>query len=232
MEVGSLIRRAAQHFKDAPCLVEGARVVSFREFDDLTDRLGNGLLRSGLVPGDRVGVLMPNGIDCLIAYYALAKSGLVRVSLNVREKPKDHAYKLEDSGSRAIFCSEHEIVPEGIELCFRPAAFLDRAESERAAMTFLVPSMIAMVMEEPRCAVARLTLRRIVYGASPIADGLLRRAETRFGKLFAQTSGQAESPMVITCLRPADHDRIGSCGRPFPTVEAGAGHEDRNFLGP
>src|SRR5258708_13163859 len=121
MQVGSLIRRAAQEVKDGACLVGGERVGSFREFDDLTDRLGNGLLRSGLVPGDRVGVLMPNGIDCLIAYYALAKSGLVRVSLNVREKSKDHAYKLEDSGSRAIVCSEHEIVPGGIELCFRPA---------------------------------------------------------------------------------------------------------------
>ncbi len=29
-----------------------------------------------LEPGDRVGVLVPNGIDCLVAYYALAKSGL------------------------------------------------------------------------------------------------------------------------------------------------------------
>src|SRR5260370_41940095 len=118
MQVGSLIRRAAQQFKDAPCLVEGERVVSFREFDDLTDRLGNGLLRSGLVPGDRVGVLMPNGIDCLIAYYAPAQSRLVRVALNVREKLMDHAYKLQDSGSRAMFGSDHEIVPPGIAVCF------------------------------------------------------------------------------------------------------------------
>src|ERR1700726_3314503 len=101
MQVVSLIRRAAQQFKDAPCLVEGERVVSFREFDDLTDRLGNGLLRSGLVPGDRVGVLMPNGIDCLIAYYALAKSGLVRVSLNVREKSTDPAGARGAHGTRA-----------------------------------------------------------------------------------------------------------------------------------
>ena len=43
--------------------------------------------------------------------------------------------------------------------------------------------------------------------------------EARFGRVFAQTYGQAESPMVITCLRPKDHDRIGSCGRPFTIVE-------------
>ena len=34
MQIGSLIRRAALHFGEAPCLVEGERVVSnFREFD-------------------------------------------------------------------------------------------------------------------------------------------------------------------------------------------------------
>ena len=38
-------------------------------------RLGNALLARGLVPGDRVGVALPNSIECIIAYYALAKSG-------------------------------------------------------------------------------------------------------------------------------------------------------------
>ena len=33
MQIGTLIRRAAIQFGDAPCLVEGERVVSFREFD-------------------------------------------------------------------------------------------------------------------------------------------------------------------------------------------------------
>jgi acyl-CoA synthetase (AMP-forming)/AMP-acid ligase II len=102
VQIGALIRRAALHFGDAPCLVEGERVLSFREFDALTDRLGNALLVEGLEPGDRVGVLLPNGIECLVAYYALAKSGLVRVSLNTRETFENHAYKLADSESRAV----------------------------------------------------------------------------------------------------------------------------------
>jgi acyl-CoA synthetase (AMP-forming)/AMP-acid ligase II len=102
MQVGALIRRAALYFGDAPCLVEGPRVVSFLAFNALTDRLGNALLALGLEPGDRVGVLMPNGIDCLVVYYALAKSGLVRVSLNARETHDNHAYKLTDSQSRAV----------------------------------------------------------------------------------------------------------------------------------
>lgn len=330
MQIGSLIRRAAVQFKDAPCLVEGGRVESFRDFDALTDRLGNALLETGLQPGDRVGVLLPNGIDCLVAYYALAKSGLVRVSLNTRETPDNHAYKLADSGSRGVICGEGETVPDSLEFIFRPdqiavmtregsdspcavdraldapyrlgytggttgkpkgvtltmrgegaelsafltdlmpemrqgdtflhaapiahasgafflpalargvrsvvmkkfepTDFIRLAEAETASMTFLVPTMLAMILEQPACVSANLEFRRIAYGASPIAETLLRRAEARFGKIFAQSYGQAESPMVITCLKPEDHDRIGSCGRPFTTVEAGIVDDDDVFL--
>lgn len=332
MQVGSIIRRAAMHYKDAPCLVEDARIVTFRDFDRLTDQLGNALLATGLKPGDRVGVLLPNGIDCLVAYYALAKSGLVRVSLNTRETPDNHAYKLADSGSRAVICGDEEIVPETLDFVFRPdeiaemtstgaqtpcavdrdleapyrlgytggttgrpkgvtltmrgetaelsafltdlmpdmrqgdtflhaapiahasgafflpalvrgvrslvmkkfdpASFIALAEAEQASMTFLVPTMLAMIMEQPACESADLRLRRIAYGASPIAETLLRKGEARFGKVFAQTYGQAESPMVITCLKPDEHDRVGSCGRPFTTVEAGIVDDDDNFLAP
>lgn len=332
MHIGSLIRRAAVQYKDAPCLVEGARVVSFRAFDELTDRLGNALLARGLRVGDRVGVLLPNGIDCLVAYYALAKSGLIRVSLNTRDTPAEHAYKLDDSGCRAVFCTEDAVVPASMEMRFEPAelqamaetgpahpcavdrdleapyrlgytggttgrskavtltmrgetaelsafltdlmpglrekdtflhaapiahasgafflpalvrgvrslvmkkfdpaAFIALAEREQATSTFLVPTMLAMVMEEPALAGARLALNRIAYGASPISPALLARAESRFGRVFAQTYGQAESPMVITCLKPEDHDRVGSCGRPFTTVEVAIVDDEDRFLPP
>src|SRR5690606_8022565 len=65
-----------------------------------------------------------------------------------------------------------------------------------------------------------------------ISPALLARAESRFGRIFAQTYGQAESPMVITCLKPEEHDRSGSCGRPYAFVEAGNVDENDRFLPP
>jgi acyl-CoA synthetase (AMP-forming)/AMP-acid ligase II len=324
MQIGALIRRAALYYRDAPCLVEGKRVVSFRDFDVLTDRLGNALLERGFVPGDRVGVLLPNGIDCLVAYYALAKAGLVRVSLNTRETLDNHAFKLTDSGSQGVIHDGGErfnveiaigarelvemmssgssapcavdrdldapyrlgytggttgrskavtlttrgelaelsafltdLVPnirEGdtflhaapiahasgafflpslvrgarsvVMAKFDPEEFVQLAAREQAELTFLVPTMLAMVLEAPSIGAARFALRCIAYGASPIAPALLRRAEDRFGRVFAQTYGQAESPMVITCLRPQDHDRVGSCGRPFTIVDVAVFDEE------
>jgi acyl-CoA synthetase (AMP-forming)/AMP-acid ligase II len=330
MQIGALIRRAAVYYRDAPCLVEGDRAVGFREFDVLTDRLGNALLARGFVPGDRIGVLLPNGIDCLVAYYALAKAGLVRVSLNTRETLDDHAFKLAHSGSRGVIHNgvsrlDVEIAIGSRELAelvasrpdadcavdrdldapyrlgftggttgrskavtltmrgelaelsafltdllpdiqegdtflhaapiahasgafflpslvrgarslvmakFDPEEFVKLAAQEQAELTFLVPTMLAMVLEAPSIADAELALRRIAYGASPIAPALLERAEARFGRVFAQTYGQAESPMVITCLGPKDHDRIGSCGRPFTIVEVAVFDETDRPLPP
>jgi acyl-CoA synthetase (AMP-forming)/AMP-acid ligase II len=329
MQIGSFVRRAALHFRAAPCLAENGRLLSFKEFDEVTDRVGNALLASGLRPGDRVGVLMPNGVDCIIAYYALAKAGLVRVSLNTRELEDDHRYKLNDSGSRAVIhtgayrdlgvditfdgerfqelirwadrrpcCVDRPLDaplrlgytggttgrPKAVTLTtrgelselsaflidlvpdirrtdtflhaapiahasgafflpalvrgarsvimpkFDPAQFLEVSEREGATLTFLVPTMLAMILEVPERPDARRSLRRIVYGASPIAASVLRRAEARYGRIFSQTYGQAESPMVITCLRPEEHDRIGSCGRPFTCVEVAVMNEQNQMV--
>ena len=317
MQIGEYIRRAGVMYGDSPALTEGGRTLGFRAFDQATDRLGNALLAEGFAPGDRVGVLLPNGIDCLITYYALAKSGLVRVSLNVRETAADHRYKLGDSGARGLihngadgfdvamaydvpalrrliddgpagacrvdrdleaplrlgFTGGTTGAPKAVTLTtlgetaelsaflmdlvpdlepgdrflhaapiahasgafflpalvrgahalimphFDAAGFLDLAERERATHTFLVPTMLAMILEEPAIESATLAFKRICYGASPIAPSLLERAIVRFGPVFAQTYGQAESPMVITCLGPEDHDRVGSCGRPYTTVD-------------
>lgn len=330
MQIGSLIRRAALHYGDAPCITEGNRTLTFRQFDAATDRLGNALLAKGLKPGDRVGVILPNSIDCLIAYYAVLKAGLVRVQLNIRETIDNHLYKLADSGSRAVIHSGVEGVSAEITIAaqdlgelilggreepcavdraldaplrlgytggttgkakgvtlttrgelvelsvfltdllpelaraetflhaapiahasgafflpslvrgvhsvvmpkFAAGEFIELAERTGAAYTFLVPTMIAMVLEEPRVAAAGLRLRRIAYGAASIAPSLMQRAERRFGRIFSQCYGQAESPMAITCLRPEDHDRIGSCGRPFSVVEVAIFDEQDRPLPP
>ena len=82
MQIGTRSVGQAASIGAAPALIDGERVLTFAEFDDLTDRLGTPCLARGLQEGDRVAVLMPNGIDGVVAYYALAKAGLVRVPLN------------------------------------------------------------------------------------------------------------------------------------------------------
>ena len=319
MQIADLIRRAGRQFGAAPALVEPDRSVSFAEFDELTDRLGHALLGRGLAAGDRVAVMMPNGIDGVVSYYALAKAGLVRVPLNTRETPAEHAYKIDDSQARALICAGDPPAPTEITIAagelpgliaaappgpcdvrrgpdeplrlaytggttgrpkavvlttgselaevgnflvdllpnlrpdsvmlhaapithgsgafflphlvkgapnvilprFTAGAFLNAARRYRATTTFMVPTMIAMLLEEPPGVAAGLALERLCYGGAPIAPAVLQRGLDRFGAVFTQLYGQAEAPLAITCLQPWEHtaDRLASAGKPYTFVE-------------
>jgi acyl-CoA synthetase (AMP-forming)/AMP-acid ligase II len=102
---------------------------------------------------------------------------------------------------------------------FDARSFLETAARTRATATFLVPTMIAMLLEEPDAGSADLALRRLCYGGAPIAPTVAARALDVFGPVLVQTYGQAEAPLCITLLRPDEHDRPGAAGRPYTLVE-------------
>ncbi len=88
--------------------------------------------------------------------------------------------------------------------------------------TMMVPAMIDMVVAaaERRGIAALSGVRRICYGASPIAEGSLRRAIALFGCDFLQGYGLTETAGVATILMPADH-RLALAGRPDLLRSAG-----------
>ena len=88
----------------------------------------------------------------------------------------------------------------------------------------LVPAMLTMLLDEPGASAADFaTLRKVVYGGSPIAEPLLRRCLDVMGCEFAQIYGLTETCASAVCLPPADHvpgsPRLAAAGRPYPGVE-------------
>jgi acyl-CoA synthetase (AMP-forming)/AMP-acid ligase II len=118
MQIGDIVRRAARSYGSAPAIVFGDRTLSFEEFDAATDRLGNALLAMGLQPRDRVGILLPNGIEYLIAVHALAKAGFVYFTLNVRDTPTDHEYRIGDAQARALLTADTSFAPGSVDMVF------------------------------------------------------------------------------------------------------------------
>jgi acyl-CoA synthetase (AMP-forming)/AMP-acid ligase II len=110
---------------------------------------------------------------------------------------------------------------------FEPEDFLAIVERERATGTFVVPTMIAMLLEAARTTHCDLSsLKTISYGGAPIAAGLLQAALDRFGNVFVQVYGSCEAPHPMTVLSRSDHlalraheHRFGSIGREVLTAE-------------
>jgi fatty-acyl-CoA synthase len=108
---------------------------------------------------------------------------------------------------------------------FEPDSFCRLVESEKINFTFLVPTMLYVLLDHPASRDFDLSsLETVVYGAAPMSADRLGAAIERFGPIFVQLYGQTEAPMVITALRKVDHDparpeRLASCGLPCSSVQ-------------
>src|SRR5512137_300674 len=69
-------------FPDKTALIYMGRALSFREVDELSNRLANFLIASGLRPDDVVGLHMPNIPANYIAFIGVQKAGCVSTGLS------------------------------------------------------------------------------------------------------------------------------------------------------
>jgi long-chain acyl-CoA synthetase len=88
-----------------------------------------------------------------------------------------------------------------------------------------VPVVLQAILEAPGVRPEDFSsLRKLLYGAAPISESVLRRAMELLGCDLFQLYGMTETSGAIIQLDPADHDpsrpgRLRACGRRYPWVE-------------
>jgi len=94
----ALLEEAAQEYPEAPCTIFKGAKISYREMNELTDRLAAGLAGVGLKKGDRVGLLVPNTPQFVMAYFAILKAGGVVVATNPLYSSREIEHQVNDAG--------------------------------------------------------------------------------------------------------------------------------------
>ncbi len=103
----AMLRAAAIGHPAAEALVSGGDRLSYVELDHVVDRLAADLTVQGIAPGDRVAILLENGIPFVIVLAAIVRIGAIAVLLNIREEQPELAYVLDHSGSVGLFYSSN-----------------------------------------------------------------------------------------------------------------------------
>ena len=103
--IGDMLDRQAERFgnREAVCFPELDVRWSYAELRARVDRLARGLIGLGLQPGERVAVLAPNRPEWLLLEYALAKAGLVMVTVNTAYREHELGYLLAQGRVAALF---------------------------------------------------------------------------------------------------------------------------------
>jgi len=102
MNISSLLIESAKRRPKHPAIRFHDRTLSYGELNREVDRLSHGLVHTGLRPGEVCVLMIPNSIEWVIIYYALAKIGAIVLPVNFlyRKGELDHIFK--DSGARAF----------------------------------------------------------------------------------------------------------------------------------
>jgi amino acid adenylation domain-containing protein len=98
------LRAAAVRSPDRTAVVVAQRAVSYSELDRLVDNFAVHLRTAGVTRGDRVAVVLPNGLEAVIAIYGILRSGAAFSPLNPTIKRDKLAHVLSDSGAAAVIC--------------------------------------------------------------------------------------------------------------------------------
>jgi acyl-CoA synthetase (AMP-forming)/AMP-acid ligase II len=107
----------------------------------------------------------------------------------------------------------------------------------RVTISCVVPAMLQLMLaERPVSAATFTSLRKVVYGGSPMGESLMRQCIERIGCEFAQIYGLTESGNTALCLPPSQHvlggPRTLAAGQPYPGFAIQVRDEEGEALAP
>jgi long-chain acyl-CoA synthetase len=107
MKLGAFIAAHARTSPDRVAIRGGDETLTFRQLDESSDRLADGLGCLGLGHGDRLALFVPSSIAFVVAFGAAVKAGLVCVPVSNRLTAAEVEVILHDCRPRAILLDAH-----------------------------------------------------------------------------------------------------------------------------
>ncbi|HEU4963104.1 MAG TPA: long-chain-fatty-acid--CoA ligase [Bacilli bacterium] len=102
MNLSANLRHSAATQPEVSAILFQGQHITYRELDVAVDRFAAGLQALGLRQGSRVGLLLGNCPQFVIAYYAIARLGAVSVPINPLYTPGELQFILADSETEAV----------------------------------------------------------------------------------------------------------------------------------
>lgn len=96
------LEQSARKYPDRPCTIFKGAKVTYRQMNELSDRLAAGLAGLGVKKGSLVGIFMPNSPQFVLAFYGVLKAGGIVVATNVTYTPREIEHQMNDCGAEVM----------------------------------------------------------------------------------------------------------------------------------
>ncbi|MHB1950479.1 MAG: class I adenylate-forming enzyme family protein [Acidiferrobacteraceae bacterium] len=99
--------KTAQRVPEDEALVAGGRRYRYGQILVMVERISALLQEKGVRPGDRVAIMLPNGVEAVVACYAAMKAGAIFMPLSPLIKRDRLEYILRDAEPAGLVTDEH-----------------------------------------------------------------------------------------------------------------------------
>jgi amino acid adenylation domain-containing protein len=101
-----LLTEAAARHPQRPAVASSGSLLTYQELDQLSNKVARALLRVGVAPGDRVGILAPKSVPAVAGIYGVLKAGACYVPLDPKAPDQRLSYVIQDSTANVIVTDE------------------------------------------------------------------------------------------------------------------------------
>ncbi len=114
--VGLFLQKRARLDPGKTGLIFEGRKISYQQWSQRANRAAHAFVGLGILPGDRIGLLLENSPEFLECFFALTHIGAIVVPLNWRLTPSEISHITRDSGIRAlVYCTEFQETVAGLD---------------------------------------------------------------------------------------------------------------------
>lgn len=166
-----------------------------------------GLFYTGGTTGRSKGVMLTHRNMVSNFYQTIQFTGLDHTSTYLHSAPMFHLADATFMINAIMVGCTHTFLR-----MFTPKLFIDKVQKNNVTDSVLVPTMLNMVVNDPGFNGEHLkSLKKILYGASPMPYELLKKIQHSFPKLqFEQAYGMTEASPCLTYLTAEDHITDGT----------------------
>lgn len=104
--VPHLLQASARRFGNKPALVVGDQTITFAYLHDLVARCAGALSALGMGPGSVIGILLPNSLEFVVAYYGSLLAGARVCPMNPALREREVAYQASEVGLVGLVTDE------------------------------------------------------------------------------------------------------------------------------
>src|SRR4051794_4147553 len=109
--VHHLLAASSERAPQSLALVAPNGSLTYRELDELSNRLANRLRALGLRKGDRVGIDLEKSLEAVVAIYGILKAGAAYVPLDPKAPAKRKTMGVPDCAMRGLVTTPEKMKP-------------------------------------------------------------------------------------------------------------------------